>query len=66
LGDDGDRLRGPWLCGLARVNSSLTRHAVENLDAGRDSLRTPCFVVGEPQIVLPAFDEFVGASLVTM
>jgi DNA ligase-associated metallophosphoesterase len=31
----------------------------------RDSLRTPCFVVGERQIVLPAFGEFVGGSLVT-
>jgi DNA ligase-associated metallophosphoesterase len=33
---------------------------------GRDSLRTPCFVVGERQIVLPAFGEFVGGSLVTL
>jgi uncharacterized protein len=31
---------------------------------GRDSLRTPCFVVGERQIVLPAFGEFVGGALV--
>jgi metallophosphoesterase superfamily enzyme len=32
---------------------------------GRDSLRTPCFVMGERQIVPPAFGEFVGGSLVT-
>jgi uncharacterized protein len=41
-------------------------HPVVRLNGpGRDSLRTPCFVVGERQIVLPAFGEFVGGSLVT-
>jgi DNA ligase-associated metallophosphoesterase len=39
-------------------------HPVVRLNGpGRDSLRTPCFVVGERQIVLPAFGEFVGGSL---
>jgi uncharacterized protein len=39
-------------------------HPVARLNGpGRDSLRTPCFVVGERQIVLPAFGEFVGGSL---
>jgi DNA ligase-associated metallophosphoesterase len=39
-------------------------HPVVHLNGpGRDSLRTPCFVVGERQIVLPAFGEFVGGSL---
>jgi DNA ligase-associated metallophosphoesterase len=41
-------------------------HPVVRLNGpGRDSLRTPCFVTGERQIVLPAFGEFVGGSLVT-
>jgi uncharacterized protein len=41
-------------------------HPVVRLNGpGRDSLRTPCFVVGERQVVLPAFGEFVGGSLVT-
>jgi uncharacterized protein len=41
-------------------------HPVVRLNGpGRDSLRTPCFVVGERQIMLPAFGEFVGGSLVT-
>ncbi len=41
-------------------------HPVVRLNGpGRDSLRTPCFVVGKRQIVLPAFGEFVGGSLVT-
>jgi DNA ligase-associated metallophosphoesterase len=41
-------------------------HPVVRLNGpGRDSLRTPCFVLGERQIVLPAFGEFVGGSLVT-
>jgi uncharacterized protein len=41
-------------------------HPVVRLNGpGRDSLRTPCFAVGERQIVLPAFGEFVGGSLVT-
>jgi uncharacterized protein len=41
-------------------------HPVVRLNGpGRDSLRTPCFVVGRRQIVLPAFGEFVGGSLVT-
>ena len=41
-------------------------HPVVRLNGpGRDSLRTPCFVMGERQIVLPAFGEFVGGSLVT-
>jgi uncharacterized protein len=40
-------------------------HPVVRLNGpGRDSLRTPCFVVGERQIVLPAFGEFTGGSLV--
>jgi uncharacterized protein len=40
-------------------------HPVVRLNGrGRDSLRTPCFVVGERQIVLPAFGEFVGGSSV--
>ena len=40
-------------------------HPVIRLNGpGGDSLRTPCFVVGERQIVLPAFGEFVGGSLV--
>jgi DNA ligase-associated metallophosphoesterase len=40
-------------------------HPVVRLNGpGRDSLRTPCFLVGERQIVLPAFGEFVGGSLV--
>jgi uncharacterized protein len=39
-------------------------HPVVRLNGpGRDSLRTPCFVVGERQIVLPAFGEFTGGSL---
>ena len=41
-------------------------HPVVRLNGpGRDSLRTPCFVVGTRQIVLPAFGEFVGGSLVS-
>src|SRR6202012_4536751 len=41
-------------------------HPVVRLNGpGRDSLRTPCFVVRERQIVLPAFGEFTGGSLVT-
>jgi uncharacterized protein len=41
-------------------------HPVVRLNGpGGDSLRTPCFVVGNRQIVLPAFGEFVGGSLVT-
>jgi uncharacterized protein len=41
-------------------------HPVVRLNGpGRDSLRTPCFVMGERQIVLPAFGEFTGGSLVT-
>jgi uncharacterized protein len=41
-------------------------HPVVRLNGpGRDTLRTPCFVVGKRQIVLPAFGEFVGGSLVT-
>ncbi|MGB7976352.1 MAG: ligase-associated DNA damage response endonuclease PdeM [Roseiarcus sp.] len=41
-------------------------HPVVRLNGpGRDSLRTPCFVVGKRQIVLPAFGEFVGGSLAT-
>ena len=31
---------------------------------GRDSLRLPCFVIDGSQIVLPAFGEFTGGSLV--
>ncbi len=31
---------------------------------GRDSLRLPCFVIDGRQIVLPAFGEFTGGSLV--
>ncbi len=31
---------------------------------GRDLLRLPCFVIDSRQIVLPAFGEFVGGSLV--
>jgi DNA ligase-associated metallophosphoesterase len=39
-------------------------HPVVRLNGpGRDSLRTPCFVLGERQIVLPAFGEFTGGSL---
>jgi uncharacterized protein len=42
-------------------------HPVVRLNGpGRDSLRTPCFVMGERQIVLPAFGEFTGGSLVTL
>jgi uncharacterized protein len=41
-------------------------HPVVRLNGpGGDSLRAPCFVVGERQIVVPAFGEFVGGSLVT-
>jgi metallophosphoesterase superfamily enzyme len=41
-------------------------HPVIRLNGpGRDSLRTPCFVVGVRQIVLPAFGEFVGGSIVS-
>jgi uncharacterized protein len=41
-------------------------HPIVRLNGpGRDSLRTPCFVVGERQIVLPAFGEFVGGSVAT-
>ncbi len=41
-------------------------HPVVRLNGpGRDSLRTPCFVVGKRQIVLPAFGEFVGGALVS-
>lgn len=32
---------------------------------GRDTLRVPCFVMGARQIVLPAFGEFTGGSLVS-
>jgi uncharacterized protein len=40
-------------------------HPVVRLNGpGRDSLRTPCFIVGNRQIVLPAFGEFTGGSLV--
>jgi uncharacterized protein len=40
-------------------------HPVARLNGrGRDSLRTPCFVVGARQIVLPAFGEFTGGALV--
>ena len=39
-------------------------HPVVRLNGpGRDSLRTPCFIVGNRQIVLPAFGEFTGGSL---
>jgi uncharacterized protein len=39
-------------------------HPVVRLSGpGRDTLRAPCFVVGERQIVLPAFGEFTGGSL---
>ena len=41
-------------------------HPVVRLSGpGRDSLRTPCFVASERQLVLPAFGEFVGGCLVT-
>jgi DNA ligase-associated metallophosphoesterase len=41
-------------------------HPVVRLNGpGGDSLRAPCFVVGERQIVLPAFGEFVGGALAT-
>jgi DNA ligase-associated metallophosphoesterase len=33
---------------------------------GHDSLRLPCFVMRGRQLVLPAFGEFTGASLVTV
>jgi DNA ligase-associated metallophosphoesterase len=40
-------------------------HPVARLNGpGRDSVRTPCFVVGPRQIVLPAFGEFTGGSLI--
>jgi uncharacterized protein len=55
---DGDHGAGP----LALAGHV---HPVVRLNGpGRDSLRTPCFVVGERQIVLPAFGEFTGGSLV--
>jgi uncharacterized protein len=39
-------------------------HPVVRLNGpGRDSLRTPCFIAGNRQIVLPAFGEFTGGSL---
>jgi uncharacterized protein len=42
-------------------------HPVVRLNGpGRDSLRAPCFIVGERQIVLPAFGEFVGGSIVSL
>jgi DNA ligase-associated metallophosphoesterase len=54
---DGDHGAGP----LALAGHL---HPVVRLNGpGRDSLRTPCFVVGERQIVLPAFGEFTGGSL---
>jgi DNA ligase-associated metallophosphoesterase len=40
-------------------------HPVARLNGpGRDSFRVPCFVAGGHQIVLPAFGEFVGGSVV--
>jgi uncharacterized protein len=55
---DGDHGAGP----LALAGHV---HPVVRLNGpGRDSLRTPCFVVGARQIVLPAFGEFVGGSSV--
>jgi DNA ligase-associated metallophosphoesterase len=54
---DGDHGAGP----LALAGHV---HPVVRLNGpGRDSLRTPCFVVGARQIVLPAFGEFTGGSL---
>jgi DNA ligase-associated metallophosphoesterase len=40
-------------------------HPVVRLKGLGDSLRMPCFVMEKRQIVLPAFGEFVGGSLVT-
>ena len=41
-------------------------HPVARLNGpGRDSLRLPCFVLTGRQIVLPAFGEFTGGSLVS-
>jgi uncharacterized protein len=55
---DGDHGAGP----LALAGHV---HPVVRLNGpGRDSLRTPCFIVGNRQIVLPAFGEFTGGSLV--
>ena len=67
--DRGARVPAPPDCG-DNVSGPLALaghlHPVVRLNGpGRDSLRTPCFVVGERQIVLPAFGEFVGGSLVT-
>ncbi len=40
-------------------------HPVARLSGrGRNSLRLPCFVINAGQIVLPAFGEFTGGSLV--
>jgi uncharacterized protein len=57
------------LDGEAQGPGSLTLaghvHPVARISGrGRDSLRLPCFVIDGRQIVLPAFGEFTGGSLV--
>ncbi len=57
------------LDGEAREPGPLTLaghvHPVARISGrGRDSLRLPCFVIDGRQIVLPAFGEFTGGSLV--
>ncbi len=57
------------LDGQARTQGPVTLaghlHPVARISGrGRDSLRLPCFVLDGRQIVLPAFGEFTGGSLV--
>ena len=40
-------------------------HPVHRLSAGADSLRLPCFVVGQRTSLLPAFGAFTGGHAVT-
>jgi metallophosphoesterase superfamily enzyme len=51
--------------GPARLTLAGHLHPVARISGrGRDSLRLPCFVIDGRQIVLPAFGEFAGGSLV--
>jgi superfamily II DNA/RNA helicase len=61
--DADDAIRVLWITPMRALAADT---ALVRLNGpGRDSLRTPCFVMGERQIVPPAFGEFVGGSLVT-
>ena len=40
-------------------------HPVHRLSAGGDTLRLPCFVVGERRSILPSFGAFTGGHAVT-